>query len=126
LGGADTRRPWGRSHQGGTPGTGDDTRAWGPPWLKDPQGRETGESAYFLCANRNKKSLTVDIKHSGGQELVRELARRSDVLIENYKVDGLKQYGLDYEALRQINPRLIYCFNHGVRPDGSVQVARRL
>lgn len=91
------------------PGSGDDTRAWGAPWLKDAQGCDTSESAYFLCANRNKKSLTADITRPEGQQLVRELARRSDILIENYKLDGLKQYGLDYATLRAINPRLIYC-----------------
>jgi crotonobetainyl-CoA:carnitine CoA-transferase CaiB-like acyl-CoA transferase len=91
------------------PGSGDDTRSWGPPWLKDPQGRDTAESAYFLCANRNKKSVTADISHPEGQKLVRQLAARSDILIENYKLDGLKQYGLDYESLRELNPRLIYC-----------------
>src|SRR3954471_3718917 len=91
------------------PGSGDDTRGWGPPFLKDPQGRDTADSAYFLCANRNKKSLTVDIASAEGQSLVRELAQRSDILIENYKQGGLKQYGLDYDSLREANPRLIYC-----------------
>jgi crotonobetainyl-CoA:carnitine CoA-transferase CaiB-like acyl-CoA transferase len=91
------------------PGSGDDTRGWGPPFLKDAQGRDTADSAYFLCANRNKKSLTADISKSEGQQLVRRLAERSDILIENYKKDGLKQYGLDYESLRESNPRLIYC-----------------
>jgi crotonobetainyl-CoA:carnitine CoA-transferase CaiB-like acyl-CoA transferase len=91
------------------PGSGDDTRAWGPPWLKNEQGCDTSESAYFLCANRNKKSLTADITRPEGQQLVRDLARRSDILVENYKVDGLKQYGLDHATLRSINPRLIYC-----------------
>ena len=91
------------------PGTGDDTRAWGPPWLKSEDGRDTSESAYYLCANRNKKSVTVDITHSDGQKIVRDLVRQSDVLIENYKLDGLKQYGLDYASLKEVNPRLIYC-----------------
>lgn len=91
------------------PGTGDDTRSWGPPFLKDAQGQATSESAYFSCANRNKKSLTVDMTLPQGQDLIRRLAQRADVLIENFKLDGLKQYGLDYESLQAINPRLIYC-----------------
>ena len=91
------------------PGTGDDTRSWGPPYLQDEEGLDTSEAAYYLCANRNKKSLTVDITTAEGQVLIRRLAERADVLIENYKLDGLKQYGLDYESLRSINPRLIYC-----------------
>jgi crotonobetainyl-CoA:carnitine CoA-transferase CaiB-like acyl-CoA transferase len=73
------------------PGSGDDTRSWGPPFLKDAQGRDTSDSAYFLCANRNKKSLTVDISNAEGQELVRQLAQRCDILIENYKQGGLEQ-----------------------------------
>lgn len=91
------------------PGSGDDTRSWGPPYLTDEDGSNTTESAYYLCANRNKKSLTVDITSAEGQALIRQLAARADILIENYKLDGLKQYGLDYASLRGINPRLIYC-----------------
>ena len=91
------------------PGRGDDTRAWGPPYAIGPDGRETGESAYFLSANRGKKSVTVDLSKPEGQEIVRALAKTSDVLIENYKAGGLAAYGLDYEALRRINPRLVYC-----------------
>jgi crotonobetainyl-CoA:carnitine CoA-transferase CaiB-like acyl-CoA transferase len=91
------------------PGTGDDTRAWGPPWLADADGKSTGESAYFLCANRNKRSIAVDFTMPAGQQQVRELAVRADVLIENFKVGGLAQYGLDYGALAELNPRLIYC-----------------
>lgn len=91
------------------PGTGDDTRSWGPPWLKDEQGRDTSEAAYYLCANRNKRSLTVDLGAPAGQRLVRELAAKADVLVENFKVGGLKAYGLDYESLKLANPRLIYC-----------------
>jgi crotonobetainyl-CoA:carnitine CoA-transferase CaiB-like acyl-CoA transferase len=86
------------------PGNGDDTRAWGPPFLKD-----TSEAAYYLSANRNKQSVTIDFTQSQGQKLVRELAARSDILIENFKVGGLAAYGLDYESLKAINPRLIYC-----------------
>lgn len=91
------------------PGTGDDTRAWGPPFLKDGEGRNTSEAAYYLCANRNKKSVTVDIGSAQGQELIRSLAKNADVVLENFKVGGLAQYGLDYESLRAENPRLVYC-----------------
>ena len=76
------------------PGSGDDTRGWGPPWLKDEKGNETTESAYFLCANRNKRSLTIDFTKPEGQEVLKKLASKADVLIENFKVEGLKQYGL--------------------------------
>jgi len=71
------------------PGSGDDTRGWGPPWLKDDKGKETRESAYYLCANRNKRSLTIDFTKPEGQKLLKELASRADVLIENFKVGGL-------------------------------------
>ncbi|MCY1526950.1 Acetyl-CoA:oxalate CoA-transferase [compost metagenome] len=91
------------------PGSGDDTRAWGPPFLKGSDGRDTSEAAYFLSANRNKQSVTVDFTRPEGQKLVRELAAKSDILIENFKVGGLAAYGLDYESLKAINPRLIYC-----------------
>jgi crotonobetainyl-CoA:carnitine CoA-transferase CaiB-like acyl-CoA transferase len=91
------------------PGTGDDTRLWGPPFLKDPLGNDTRDSAYFLCANRNKKSIAVDFTRPAGQALVRDLARSCDVIIENFKVGSLKPYGLDYETLRQLQPRLVYC-----------------
>lgn len=91
------------------PGSGDDTRAWGPPYLKDAEGRNTGEAAYYLSANRNKESVTIDFTQPEGQRLVRELALGSDVLIENYKVGGLAAYGLDYPSLKALNPRLIYC-----------------
>ncbi len=91
------------------PGMGDDTRAWGPPFLHDPAGIDTGESAYFLSANRNKKSVTVDIAQPEGAAIVRELAARADVVIENFKAGGLAPYGLDYESLHALNPRLVYC-----------------
>lgn len=91
------------------PVTGDDTRSWGPPFLKDADGRDTRDAAYFLCANRNKQSVTIDFTRAEGQALVVALARESDVVIENFKLGGLKQYGLDYAALSTINPRLIYC-----------------
>jgi len=91
------------------PGKGDDSRAFGPPWLKDAQGNDTAESAYFAAANRGKKSITVDLSKSEGQQIVRELANRCDVLLENYKFGDLPRYGLGYEDLKKTNPRLIYC-----------------
>jgi crotonobetainyl-CoA:carnitine CoA-transferase CaiB-like acyl-CoA transferase len=91
------------------PGAGDDTRTWAPPYVKDEQGENTRESAYFMCTNRNKKSVTIDFTQPEGQQLVRELAAQADVVIENFKVGGLKQYGLDYASLREVNPRLVYC-----------------
>ncbi|MDB5927496.1 MAG: CoA transferase [Betaproteobacteria bacterium] len=91
------------------PGTGDDTRGWGPPFLKDREGKETRESAYFLSANRGKKSITLDISKPEGQEIARELSDVSDVLLENYKVGDLKRYGLGYEDVSARNPKLIYC-----------------
>jgi crotonobetainyl-CoA:carnitine CoA-transferase CaiB-like acyl-CoA transferase len=91
------------------PGNGDDTRAWGPPFLKDPRGENTSEAAYYLSANRNKQSVTIDFTRPEGQKLVRELAAKSDIVIENFKVGGLKAYGLDYESLKAENPKLIYC-----------------
>jgi crotonobetainyl-CoA:carnitine CoA-transferase CaiB-like acyl-CoA transferase len=91
------------------PGTGDDTRAWGPPFLHDGQGRATRDAAYYLCTNRNKQSVTIDFTRPEGQELVRRLADGSDVVIENFKPGGLAQYGLDYDSLRASNPRLVYC-----------------
>ena len=100
------------------PGVGDDTRGWGPPWMKDGQGGDTAESAYFLSVNRNKKSVTLDISKPEGQRIARELAMKSQVLIENYKVGTLKRYGLDYESLRQDNPGLIYCSVTGFGQDG--------
>jgi formyl-CoA transferase len=91
------------------PGTGDDSRAFGPPWLKDRSGRDTKESAYFASANRGKKSVTVNLSKPDGQDIVRSLARQSDVLIENYKVGDLARYGLGYEDLKKIHPWIIYC-----------------
>ncbi|WP_321861311.1 CaiB/BaiF CoA-transferase family protein [Burkholderia cenocepacia] len=91
------------------PGAGDDTRHWGPPYLKDPDGADTAEAAYYLAANRNKRSVTVDIATPEGQQIVRELAAQSDVVLENYKVGQLKKYGLDYESLRAVKPDLVYC-----------------
>ncbi|MGH8703372.1 MAG: CaiB/BaiF CoA transferase family protein, partial [Burkholderiales bacterium] len=91
------------------PEKGDDSRAYGPPWLKDRSGRDTMESAYFASANRGKKSVTVNLSRPEGQRIVRELARQSDVLIENYKVGDLARYGLGYDDLRKVNPRIVYC-----------------
>jgi crotonobetainyl-CoA:carnitine CoA-transferase CaiB-like acyl-CoA transferase len=91
------------------PTSGDDTRQWGPPYLRDVSGENTGEAAYFLCANRNKRSVTIDFTQAEGQALVRQMAACSDVLIENFKVGGLAAYGLDYASLKAINPKLIYC-----------------
>ena len=90
------------------PKTGDDSRAFGPPWLKDASGKDTKESAYFACANRGKKSVTVNLSKPGGQDIVRELARNADVLVENYKVGDLARYGLGYGDLKKLNPRIIY------------------
>ncbi len=91
------------------PGAGDDTRAWGPPYLKDASGRDTLEATYFLCANRNKRSVAIDIATPEGQAQVRALAQQADVLLENFKVGGLQRYGLDYASLKETNPRLVYC-----------------
>lgn len=91
------------------PNSGDDTRAWGPPFLRDARGENTSEAAYYLSANRNKRSVTIDFTQPEGQRLVRELAAKSDIVIENFKVGGLASYGLDYERLKAVNPRLIYC-----------------
>lgn len=91
------------------PGHGDDTRGWGPPFLRDREGRETAESSYYLCANRNKRSLAVDIASPAGQALIRRLARDCDVVVENFKVGDMARYGLDAESLRTADPRLIYC-----------------
>ena len=90
------------------PGKGDDTRAWGPPFVKDLEGKDA-DAAYFMCTNRGKKSLTLDIAKPEGQAIIRELAQVSDILLENYKVGDLKRYGLDHEALSKLNPRIIYC-----------------
>ena len=91
------------------PGAGDDTRAWGPPYLKDAAGRDTSEASYFLCANRNKRSVAIDIATPEGQAQVRALSQQADVLLENFKVGGLQRYGLDYASLKAANPRLVYC-----------------
>lgn len=100
------------------PGSGDDTRAWGPPWLKDADGQPTRESAYFLCTNRNKRSITVDMASPEGQQTLRDLAAKADIVLENFKTGGLQQYGLDYASLNAINPRLIYCSITGFGQSG--------
>ena len=91
------------------PGVGDDTRRWGPPFLVDKEGNPTSDAAYFLSANRGKKSVTIDFTRPEGQTLVRQLAARCDIVLENFKVDGLAKYGLDYQSLREVNPGIIYC-----------------
>lgn len=103
------------------PKVGDDTRQWGPPWLTDSDGCATDESAYFTCANRGKRSMTVDITTADGQAIIRDLVAKSDVLLENYKVDGLKKYGLDYQSLKSINPQLIYCSITGFGQTGPLK-----
>ncbi|AWL04116.1 CaiB/BaiF CoA transferase family protein [Massilia oculi] len=100
------------------PGAGDDTRAWGPPYAKDAQGNDTLEAAYYLSANRGKRSLTVDIASSEGQALLRELVLHCDVVLENFKVGHLKRYGLDYDSLKAIKPDLVYCSITGFGQDG--------
>jgi formyl-CoA transferase len=91
------------------PGAGDDTRHWGPPYAKDAAGHDTREAAYFLAVNRNKRSVTLDIASAEGQALIRQLVPQCDVLVENYKVGDMARYGLDFESLRDLHPRLIYC-----------------
>lgn len=100
------------------PRGGDDTRSWGPPYLRDANGHETAESAYYLSANRGKKSVAVDLAHPEGQELVRRLAARADVLVENFKVGGLARYGLAYADLAPLNPRLVYLSISAFGQDG--------
>ena len=97
-------RPASAGHQGG-----DDTRSWGPPYLKDAQGQDTSEAAYYLGANRNKRSITIDLAQPGGQSLVRQLAARSDVLVENFKVGDMARHGLDAATLCAEHPGLVYC-----------------
>lgn len=99
------------------PERGDDTRSWGPPWMPVADD-ERGEAAYYLCANRNKRSLALDITSPQGQEIIRSLAAQSDILLENYKVGSLKKYGLDYDSLKAVNPKLIYCSITGFGQDG--------
>ena len=100
------------------PGGGDDTRAWGPPYLRDATGRDTSEAGYYLACNRGKLSVAVDFTHPDGQRIVQDLARQSDVLVENFKVGGLAKYGLDYASVAAANPRLVYASITGFGQDG--------
>ncbi|MBT2323500.1 CoA transferase [Variovorax paradoxus] len=100
------------------PGVGDDTRTWGPPFLKDAHGRDTDQATYFTACNRNKRSVTIDMATPEGQALLKKMAAQSDIVVENFKTGGLKQYGLDHESLRAANPRLIYCSVTGFGHDG--------
>lgn len=100
------------------PGSGDESRTYGPPFLKDREGNATDTAAFYLACNRGKKSVTVDHSTAEGQELIRELARRSDVVLENFRAGALRKYGLDYASLAQVNPRLVYCSVTGFGQDG--------
>ena len=100
------------------PGLGDDTRKWGPPFLKDAEGNDTTQASYFTACNRNKRSVTIDMATPEGQALIKQMALQADIVVENFKVGGLKQYGLDHESLRALNPRLIYCSVTGFGQDG--------
>lgn len=100
------------------PHTGDDTRSWGPPFLRDQAGDNTTEAAYYLAANRGKQAITVDLASAEGQQIIRELAQQSDVVLENYKVGQLKKYGLDYDSLKALKPDLIYCSITGFGQSG--------
>jgi crotonobetainyl-CoA:carnitine CoA-transferase CaiB-like acyl-CoA transferase len=100
------------------PGEGDDTRHWGPPFLQDAQGKDTAHATYFTACNRNKRSVTINIATPQGQALIRQMAQQADILVENFKVGGLKHYGLDYASLQADNPRLIYCSVTGFGQDG--------
>jgi crotonobetainyl-CoA:carnitine CoA-transferase CaiB-like acyl-CoA transferase len=101
------------------PASGDDTRSWGPPWLKDSNGCDTAESAYFQSANRNKRSMTVDLAQPRGQQIVKALAADADVFIENFRVGTLKRFGLDSDTLRSVNPKLVYCTISAWGQDGT-------
>ena len=100
------------------PGAGDDTRHWGPPFLKDSAGQDTVHASYFTACNRNKRSITIDMAQPEGQALIRKMALQSDIVVENFKVGGLAHYGLDYASLKALNPRLIYCSITGFGQDG--------
>ena len=101
------------------PGRGDDTRQWGPPFAG-------GESAYYLSVNRNKRSVTVNLKHADGQDIIRRLAANADVLVENFEVGALARFGLDFERINAINPRLIFCSITGYGQDGPYSDRPRL
>jgi formyl-CoA transferase len=100
------------------PVVGDDTRHWGPPFLQDADGNSTAQASYYAACNRNKRSVTIDMSKPEGQELIRSLALQSDIVVENFKVGGLTQYGLDYASLKKLNPKLIYCSITGFGQDG--------
>ncbi len=100
------------------PKAGDDTRHWGPPFLQDADGRDTNQASYFAACNRNKRSVTIDMAKPEGQALIRRMAEQADVLVENFKVGGLKKYGLDHASLSAVNPRLVYCSVTGFGQDG--------
>jgi crotonobetainyl-CoA:carnitine CoA-transferase CaiB-like acyl-CoA transferase len=100
------------------PGVGDDTRTWGPPFIKDADGNDTDQASYFTACNRNKRSVTVDMATPDGQALLKQMAAQADIVVENFKTGGLKQYGLDHESLRAANPRLVYCSVTGFGHDG--------
>ncbi|BEP33146.1 CaiB/BaiF CoA-transferase family protein [Variovorax sp. V59] len=100
------------------PGVGDDTRTWGPPFIKDANGNDTDQASYFTACNRNKRSVTVDMATPEGQALLKQMAAQADIVVENFKTGGLRQYGLDHESLRAANPRLIYCSVTGFGHDG--------
>jgi crotonobetainyl-CoA:carnitine CoA-transferase CaiB-like acyl-CoA transferase len=102
------------------PGDGDDTRSWGPPFLKGTEGQETREACYFLAANRGKRSITIDLSQPAGQALIKSLAARSDIVLENYKVGTLARYGLSYDDLKVVNPSLIYCSVTGFGQTGPL------
>ncbi len=102
------------------PAQGDDTRKWGPPFVKDQDGNDTTESAYYLSANRNKRSLAVDLTSAEGQEIIHKLLEKADVLIENFKVDGLAKYGLDYESVHKRHPHIIYASITGFGQNGPI------
>ena len=100
------------------PKVGDDTRMWGPPWMLDQQGKATRESGYYQSANRNKSSVAIDMATQDGQRLLQHMVKTADIVIENFKAGSLKKYGLDYETLKHINPKLIYCSITGFGQDG--------
>ncbi|WGT64022.1 CaiB/BaiF CoA transferase family protein [Variovorax paradoxus] len=100
------------------PGVGDDTRTWGPPFIKDANGNDTDQASYFTACNRNKRSVTVDMATPDGQALLKLMAAQADIVVENFKTGGLEQYGLDHKSLRAANPRLIYCSVTGFGHDG--------
>ena len=102
------------------PGVGDDTRQWGPPWLLDPDGNETAESSYYLCANRGKRSISVDMGLPEGIDLIKKLAEKSDIVVENFKVGSLAKKGLDYDGLRAVKPDIIYASITGFGQDGPM------